>query len=180
MRHALKRHPDSPSAATAIEAEITRTGTRVDLHYTVTGDIPRILIPELSTPSRADELWRHTCLEIFIRVGDAPGYVEFNFSPTGQWAAYSFTGRRQGMSRIPEAADPGIGTRSMDNRFDLRAWLDLSQIPGLTGPWLVGLSAIIELTDGSKSFWALQHPVGQPDFHHADCFALRLPPAESP
>jgi hypothetical protein len=38
----------------------------------------------------------------------------------------------------------------------------------------VGLSAVIEEVDGSKSYWALRHPPGQPDFHHRDCFALRL------
>jgi len=44
----------------------------------------------------------------------------------------------------------------------------------------IGLSAVIEETDGTKSYWALRHPPGKPDFHHPDCFALTLgapPPA---
>ena len=43
--------------------------------------------------------------------------------------------------------------------------------------WRLGLSAVIEDTSGGKSYWALAHPPGKPDFHHADCFALELPPA---
>ncbi len=46
--------------------------------------------------------------------------------------------------------------------------------------WKLALSAVIEETDGTKSYWALRHPPGAPDFHHPDCFALTLeapPPA---
>ncbi len=43
-------------------------------------------------------------------------------------------------------------------------------------PSRLGLSAVIEETDGTKSYWALAHPAeGPPDFHHPDCFALTLP-----
>jgi hypothetical protein len=42
--------------------------------------------------------------------------------------------------------------------------------------WTVGLSAIIEETDGTKSYWALAHPEGdKPDFHDAACFTAHLP-----
>jgi hypothetical protein len=42
--------------------------------------------------------------------------------------------------------------------------------------WRLGLSAVLEEKDGAKSYWALAHPPGdQPDFHHPDCFAARLP-----
>ena len=36
-------------------------------------------------------------------------------------------------------------------------------------------TAILEEVDGTKSYWALAHPVGEkPDFHAADCFAATL------
>jgi hypothetical protein len=38
-----------------------------------------------------------------------------------------------------------------------------------------GLAAVIEETSGRRSFWALAHPPGKPDFHHADCFTLEVP-----
>jgi len=43
------------------------------------------------------------------------------------------------------------------------------------GDFHIGLAAVIEELDGTKSYWALAHPPGAPDFHHADCFALTLP-----
>jgi hypothetical protein len=42
--------------------------------------------------------------------------------------------------------------------------------------WRLGLSALIEETSGRKSYWALAHPPGKPDFHHADCFAHEFLP----
>ena len=41
--------------------------------------------------------------------------------------------------------------------------------------WQLGLSAILEEKDGTKSYWALSHPGGdKPDFHDPVCFAARL------
>ena len=41
--------------------------------------------------------------------------------------------------------------------------------------WQLGLSAILEEIDGTKSYWALAHPPGdKPDFHDPVCFAARL------
>jgi hypothetical protein len=53
---------------------------------------------------------------------------------------------------------------------ELRSLLALSR----QSPWRVGLSAVIEDTSGRKSYWALAHPPGKPDFHHEDCFAHEL------
>jgi hypothetical protein len=42
------------------------------------------------------------------------------------------------------------------------------------GVWRLGLSAVIEETNGTISYWAVAHPPGKADFHHSDCFALEL------
>jgi hypothetical protein len=39
------------------------------------------------------------------------------------------------------------------------------------GLWRLGVAAVIEETSGRKSYWALAHPPGKPDFHHPDSFA---------
>ncbi len=44
----------------------------------------------------------------------------------------------------------------------------------------LGLSAVIQEVDGTKSYWALAHAPGPPDFHNPDCFIATLPaPSES-
>jgi hypothetical protein len=41
--------------------------------------------------------------------------------------------------------------------------------------WSLGLSAVLEEKDGTKSYWALAHGADKPDFHLRDCFVAKLP-----
>lgn len=129
-----------------------------------------VLFPSPAPPVRTDGLWQATCFELFVKPEGQAGYLEFNFSPSGAWAAYAFDGYRTGMRNI-EITGPVI--QRIDGGISVS--LDLPPLP--QGPWHVGLSAIIEEHGGAKSYWALAHPPGKPDFHHADCFALELPAA---
>jgi len=46
--------------------------------------------------------------------------------------------------------------------------------------WRMGVSAVIEEVDGTKSYWALAHAPGPPDFHNPDCFIATLPAPDRP
>lgn len=180
MRIALKLHPDSCCDAVAgIEAEAARAvpGMLI-LHYRVTGTIRDLKLPPLSAPVRTDNLWQHSCFEAFVGAAGDAAYHEFNLAPSRRWAAYAFDGYRAGM-RPAEMPAPDIAVRGEDETWELRASLDLAELSALAddAPWRLGLSAVIEEASGHKSYWALAHPPGKPDFHHQDCFALQLPPA---
>ena len=43
----------------------------------------------------------------------------------------------------------------------------------------MNLTAVIEEAGGVKSYWALAHPDGPPDFHNRDCFIAHLPPVDA-
>ncbi len=181
MRQILKLHPDSPcSAAARIEVEVARprAGSLI-LRYFVTGKMSDLLIPPAATAARADDLWQHTCFEAFVRSSADAGYYEFNFAPSTQWAAYGFGSYRKGMRAATEISAPQIEVQSGPGCYTLQASLDLdrlSMLPRDAG-WRLGLAALIEETNGRKSYWALAHPPGKPDFHHPDCFAYELHPA---
>ena len=178
MHVALKLHPDSLcAAATRIDVEIARPrpGTLL-LSYVVTGRIGDLRRPPVTAAARRDELWRHTCFEAFIRPAPGEAYYEFNFAPSTQWAAYRFDSYRTGMRIADEIGAPQIDVQSAPDRYALQATLELSHLPD-AARWRLGLAAVIEETSGRKSYWALAHPPGKPDFHHADCFAHELPPA---
>ncbi len=174
--HKLIRHPDTPSSVvSAVDVDVRATDwDDVLLTFVVTG-ADRLLLPERVSADRTDGLWRTTCFEMFWRPAGAVGYFEFNFSPSTRWAAYAFDGYREGMRDLPLQIAPHIG-RDADHRGTRAAWdidVDLSDLP--RGPALVGFSAVIEETDGTKSYWALAHPSGAFDFHHEACFALEVP-----
>jgi hypothetical protein len=173
MRHTLRLHPDSRcGAATRIEAEVARprSGSLI-LSYVVSGRISDLRMLPVVAAVRTDELWRHTCFEAFVRPSTGPAYYEFNFSPSTKWAAYQFSGYRSGMRVATEIETPRIEVRSSAETCTLQAEL---KFDGLSSPLHLGLSAVLEETNGRKSYWALAHPPGKADFHHADCFALEL------
>ena len=99
------------------------------------------------------------------------GYLEFNFAPSTRWAAYRFDGYRQ--NPRPAEAAPEITVQTGEGQFDLQVTLDLPELASLAALRL-GLSAVVEEAGGQLSYWALTHPPGKADFHHADGFALEL------
>ncbi|HEX2763809.1 MAG TPA: DOMON-like domain-containing protein [Allosphingosinicella sp.] len=183
MRASLQLHPDCRcEAVSAIEVELTRGGARTfDLLYRVAGDFRHIVWPLQGPAIRADELWRHTCFEAFLRTAQADEYYELNLSPSGKWAAYRFSSYRQGMEPA-YVAPPRIAGRwgLREGCSTLSATLGLKRAgwPAASDPLHFGLSAVIEERNGRLSYWALAHPPGKPDFHHPACFALELPAAK--
>ena len=142
--------------------------------YLVKGDIRTLKIPEKCSSHRVDRLWEHTCFEAFIRADGDPSYYEFNFSPSGEWAVYSFRGYRDGGPIQDEGVAPDIVVCCLSDRIEIDAVVHLDRLSMIrTGSLLrIGLSAVIEATDGTFSYWALKHPAAKPDFHHPDSFAL--------
>ena len=173
MRCALTPHPDTPSAAGLTNAvEVGRPQpARLTLRYILTGDLADLRLPPPAPPTRTDELWQHTCFEAMIQAPPARGYRELNLAPSTQWAAYRFDAYRQGMAPA-EISAPQITLTITPHRMDLHAVITLDLPPAAL--WRLGLSAVIEETSGRLSYWALAHPPGRPDFHHADCFTLQL------
>jgi hypothetical protein len=181
MRQALRLHLDSRCvAATSIDVDVARPRPGyLLLDYFVAGKISDLRLPPATVSSRTDELWQHTCFEAFVRAPRRAAYYEFNFAPSTQWAAYRFGAYRDKMCKTSEVSAPSIDVRSSGELYELRASLALAGVSDLPSDavWFLGLSAVIEETSGRKSYWALAHPPGKPDFHHADCFAYELPVA---
>jgi hypothetical protein len=179
MHHVLRLHPDSRCLAAArVEVRVARPrADHLVLSYSVTGKMSDVRMPPVMPAARADDLWQHTCFEAFVRTSSGTAYYEFNFAPSTQWAAYRFDGYRNGM-RAAEIGAPQIEIRSGPYSYTLQASLELDRLPDLSreASWRLGLSALIEDQSG-MSYWALAHPPGKPDFHHADCFALEFAPA---
>jgi len=86
MRLALRLHPNSLSfAATQLEVEVARPrSSTLLLSYAVTGRMRDLQRPPVVAATRADELWRHTCFEAFLRTLPGAAYYEFNFAPSTQ------------------------------------------------------------------------------------------------
>ena len=142
------------------------------LTYVLTGDLSRVIVPEPGPRRRTDGLWRSTCLEAFIAGTHWPAYREFNFAPSGDWAAYDFRAYRAGSTPAPIGA-PALARDVSKGALRLRVTLRPEHLPA--GDRLrIGLAAVLEDIDGRLGYRALRHPAGPPDFHHRDGFAIAV------
>lgn len=186
----LLPHADSPGESVrSLEAEARALPPgAMRVHFALRGELRRIRIPRAGPAVRAEELWRHTCFEVFVRHPDVSGYLECNFSPSGAWQVYRFSGYRQGMrpAELPAPPEMTFEVRARDQGLAARVAgkddvLMLEALVHLPAPYAdahrglrLALSAVVEEQTGALSYWALRHAPGRPDFHHPDAFALTL------
>jgi hypothetical protein len=177
MRFELLPHPSTkPSPSFAVWASAERSAAfgasaTLNLWFGVTAPLSRFVVAEpAAEPARRDELWRTTCFECFLKEDGQTSYQEWNFAPSGDWAAYDFAATRKGMRQASIANPPYIRTEDNLTWWGLGATLSIPAEPDFT----LALSVVFEKQNGAKTYWALRHPSEQPDFHHPDCFAARL------
>ncbi len=185
MSARLIPHADSHCAAAfslLAHARAERPGV-LCLQFTLSGELSALRIAPAGAPARTDELWRHTCFEAFVRRAGEPGYLEFNFSPSGAWQSYRFSDYRQGAlpAELPASPHLTIGMRERAGAAQRDEALVLEALVALPAPYgdaprgvQLALSAVVEDEEGSLSYWALRHAAGRADFHHPDAFALML------
>jgi len=165
--HILQCHPASPHHHVKhVRCGIYRHSDSIALCYEITGSLHSIKVPPPQLAARCDELWRHTCAELFIANKYESEYIEFNFSPSTQWAAYSFINYRQGM--MPLAIEsPSISHEIHDSM--LRVQVDVRLPESYRDSTIrAGMCMVIENSDGACSYWALQHDSPRPDFHRRE------------
>jgi hypothetical protein len=179
MRATLIAHPTTPCPfIESFEVVVQRSDPRgLVVGFVITGDVEKILIPAPSPPERTENLWEHTCFEVFFRPVDSQTYFELNISPSTQWAAYRFDDYRAGMKDLSLPSIPKIyHDESMARVMDIEVAFDLKALRAFAANDMrVGASAVIEDRNGRKSYWAVRHPSSKPDFHHRDACSLLLP-----
>jgi hypothetical protein len=177
-KHRLVPHPEKQRVAVqSVDVEVHQRGESVVLRYSVE-PADTLLLPAFGR-ERRDGLWQSTCFELFIRP-ERGGYVEFNFAPLEAWNAYSFTDWRMGKRPYqpdgePRIADLRVGERKQSFPELYQLDVILSGDVTVLAPASASLTAVIEEEGGVISYWALAHPPGPPNFHHADCFVAALP-----
>jgi hypothetical protein len=142
--------------------------------YRLTGDLAQLAIPHRWRPQRTDRLWEHTCFEAFVARGAGAGYLELNFSPSTQWAAYAFDAYRQGMRPLELGSAPSVSVAKRADELVVTAALELGALPDAPWPWRVGLAAVVEDRAGERAYFALRHAGEKPDFHDAAGFTVLL------
>jgi hypothetical protein len=172
--YALVPYKGGAAQARAVVARVELVAGALRLKYRLAGAIGQIAIPRRAAPRRADRHWEHTCFEAFIAPGSGGGYLELNFSPSSEWAAYAFDGYRDGMRELRLDAPPTIVVAETADELRVTAALELDALADAPWPWRIGLTAVVEDRAGEREYFALRHPRARPDFHDAAAFTVLI------
>jgi hypothetical protein len=180
--------PQTGNTVRALTAHVERPHAgALRFRYDLDARLGRLRVPARHAARQVDELWKHTCFEAFIAPAsgapdaspatDALGeYRELNFSPSTEWAAYSFSGYRKGMTSIALQPPPDICAEAIAERLCVDVQVDLRSLFEHEPPsnLRVALAAVIEDAEGGITYWALKHAPIKPDFHHPAGFILEV------
>ena len=171
--HLLAAHPDHPPAEVSrIEARVIgRDANWLRVRWRVEGS-QQLVVPAFAGKGRADELWRTTCFELFLKPLGGEAYCELNLSPSERWNAYDFDGYRDGMRERPFPHEPECTMRQGSTFAIFDAAIPLTALPA--GDCSMNLAAVIEEEGEVLSYWALTHSAEKPDFHDPACFTATL------
>lgn len=168
------RNPNIPDIT--IKGEIFRQDNLLTIHYALTGKIEDIFLSSPSVnPTRKEELWKTTCLEFFLAIKGLPHYWEFNISPSGDWNIYRMDAyRRIGFREEMSIQQFQFNMQKHTNNFLLNAAVDLNPIIQAEQILEIGITAIVQTTEGSETYWALVHPAPEANFHLRESFILAM------
>ncbi len=167
VRTTLERHRAhrGPSIA-SIRVELSGHREQLRVAFEFCGGTEHLVLPgERLDPAK---LWEHTCAEIFVGREDG-GYVEWNFSPTGQATRFDFSAYRVRTSAsFDEPVDVSVVQRPGTVQIVATGSLLRESEPVAS----LGLSAVARAPGDVCSYWALRHPTAEPDFHDVRGFTL--------
>ena len=171
--------PNSPIAGTigsaGLRCGVITASARIGgagklaVRFALDADMSQVVLPKLRPATRTDELWRHTCFEVFVALPDSDAYCELNFSPSTEWAMYGFVAYRRGMAPIEVRRPPRVAVRPTQRGLVLTAVTYLAELPMPQpgSPLRAGAAAVVEEKDGRLTYWL-------PDFHHRLGFVLQV------
>jgi hypothetical protein len=175
----LLPHPSYAAAAqvSALYTNVSISGSVLRAEFEYESEKLPLIIPGLrngSSPSRADELWKTTCFELFLQPLGKKNYWEVNFSPRGDWNVYSFEDYRAGMG--PEFRIATVKLEQLESNEKKTRVVFSADFFGLSLRHFelrIGVTAVLETADGAKTYWAIKHASDKPDFHKPESFTHR-------
>jgi len=133
--------PIADGSVQSLEVQVESSAGALNLRYSLSADLSRLKTPALKPMRRADELWKHTCFEAFLRAATGTGYCEVNVAPSTEWAMYSFDDYRQGMKPTNVPQPPVIAVDRSAHGLIVDVRLNLKVLPPSRA---LALTAVLE------------------------------------
>lgn len=144
-------------------------------YHLLNPDELQVIVPlESANPTFKDSLYETTCFEFFwmwpsSKAGPQLPYVEWNFSPSLNWAVWGFDSYRVKSSLAVDRIffPPRMQFDGRSMRVQLLARDDNLD---LTASSLVNVASVLHLKNQPRIYYSLKKNQGKPDFHETNLF----------
>jgi len=164
-----------------LRASVAQLGTQLVISFRVF-PLTKLDIPAARPkPEARERLWEHTCFEVFVQAEGMNSYLEWNASPSGDWAVFAFRAYRDRIPLEGPGFDPALHIKEDEGGLEIAmtlqtsAWLAFWPQARTSG-FRLGLASVLRDASGGLSYWSLLHPSVKPDFHDARSYILELGP----
>ena len=147
-----------------IPTELDIKPRSIEISYDLS-EINEILIPQKKVLVRENELWKSTCMELFLKDAKESNYKELNVSLDGKWNAYEFSCYRTEMKKSRSVIVSEV--KSLDTNI---FWVRFEFRDKLASQLLINPASVIKNIDEGVTYFAPAHQEG-PDFHSFDSSA---------
>lgn len=156
-----------------IRGAVRRSDSQLSVWYLLRDATKSVELADFS-PTRQDNLWQHTCFELFCGQQGCPEYWEINITPSGAWNVYAFSAPRTGMREEKRIGHMAASVYKSCDSIVLHYSFDINKILPKHSVVEIGLSCVVAMKNSDRSYWALAHNQDAPDFHDRSAFLLHI------
>lgn len=168
----LRPHPGAAAPPAGVRVALARAADGgLSADFVIDAPPGTLAVPAAGESLPADRLWAYTCCELFLARAGSPAYREYNFSPSGQWAGWSFADYRQRDAAAPPLPAPRLDWQRGATLLRLQLVLPAAALPPGSGALELSPTVVVCAADGRVAHFARAHPRAQADFHDRGAFA---------
>ena len=159
----LKNH-DKEQRDIKIESSLEIEEKNVKLEFIIRGNLEEYIFAQSATKQRANELWKHTCFELFFGDKKRASYIEINISPSTAWNIYQFHHHRVFDKEEASLFHPLIKTLKIEDEYRLLFEHKFDKIP-LDKELIFNLAVILLDKNKKRYFYTIKKKNEEVDFH---------------
>ena len=162
--HLRKSNLQSKTNDISIDFFLELSTNKLHIEFRVTGELDNYIFPQKSNLKRADELWKATCFELFLRNTETEAYYELNFTSSLSWNFSYLNSYRAKVQEVKGLGQVKIEVFTNDNNFKIFFELETDTF-SFNQFNIYNAAVILKNSNDERTFWSLGLPSKVPDFH---------------
>lgn len=167
MQNKLMSHDEAPNLTITTTVDLAQNS--LVLRFLIKGELEGYSFSSQSKQTRANELWKATCFELFLANSKHEAYYELNFSSSFSWNFYRLSAYRAELEEMALLSSPKIEILRKED--EVQVFFELALEAGFLAQFdLYNVAVVLLNKENERGFWSLKEMREAPDFHCRENF----------